>query len=42
MISIDSIHTTADDDASGDLHATALALHQQKKNNKGNNKQKNP
>ncbi|KAK1694641.1 hypothetical protein QYE76_011338 [Lolium multiflorum] len=39
-------HTAADDDACGDLAATAIPLHQQKKNhdNGGNshNKQKNP
>ncbi|KAK1647032.1 hypothetical protein QYE76_064837 [Lolium multiflorum] len=40
MISIASIHTTADDDTGGELPAIALPLHQQKKNN-SNNKRKN-
>jgi hypothetical protein len=42
MISIASTHTAADHDASGELSATALPLHQQKKNCDGNNKRKNP
>ncbi|KAK1661913.1 hypothetical protein QYE76_050072 [Lolium multiflorum] len=38
MISIASDHTAADDDAGGDLAATAIPLHQQKKNrDNGNN-----
>ncbi|KAK1691886.1 hypothetical protein QYE76_008583 [Lolium multiflorum] len=41
MISIASIHSAVDDDAGGDLQATAITLHHQKKNN-GNNKRKNP
>ncbi|KAK1648320.1 hypothetical protein QYE76_066125 [Lolium multiflorum] len=46
MISIASDHTAADDDAGGDIAATAIPLHQQKKNrDNGNNsghKRKNP
>ncbi|KAK1644714.1 hypothetical protein QYE76_062519 [Lolium multiflorum] len=46
MINIASDHTAADDDAGGDLAATAIPLHQQKKNRDngvGNsNKRKNP
>lgn len=42
MISIASIHTAADDDAGGDMPATAIPLQQQKKNNNGNNKRKSP
>jgi hypothetical protein len=42
MISITSTHTAADDDAGGELPATALPLHQRKKIRDGNNKLKNP
>ncbi|KAK1642487.1 hypothetical protein QYE76_060292 [Lolium multiflorum] len=46
MISIASDHTAADDDAGGDIAATAIPLHQQKKNrdngNSGSQKRKNP
>ncbi|KAK1679377.1 hypothetical protein QYE76_040225 [Lolium multiflorum] len=46
MISIASDHTAADDDAGGDLAATAIPLHQQKKNrdngNSSSHKRKNP
>ncbi|KAK1680059.1 hypothetical protein QYE76_040907 [Lolium multiflorum] len=46
MINIASDHTAADDDAGGDLAATAIPLHQQKKNRdngvSNNNKRKNP
>jgi alanine racemase len=42
MISIAITHTATDDDACGELSATALPLHQQKKNRDGNNKRKNP
>ncbi|KAK1682323.1 hypothetical protein QYE76_043171 [Lolium multiflorum] len=45
-ISIASDHTAADDDAGGDLAATAIPLHQQKKNrdngNSSSHKRKNP
>ncbi|KAK1629030.1 hypothetical protein QYE76_003345 [Lolium multiflorum] len=46
MINIASDHTAADDDAGGDLAATAIPLHQQKKNRdngvSNSNKRKNP
>ncbi|KAK1664872.1 hypothetical protein QYE76_053031 [Lolium multiflorum] len=46
MINIASDHTAADDDAGGDLAATAIPLHQQKKTvtmaRNNNNKRKNP
>ncbi|KAK1663926.1 hypothetical protein QYE76_052085 [Lolium multiflorum] len=46
MINIASDHTAADDDAGGDLAATAIPLHQQKKNRdngvSSSNKRKNP
>ncbi|KAK1620261.1 hypothetical protein QYE76_025778 [Lolium multiflorum] len=48
MINIASDHTAADDDSGGDLAATAIPLHQQKKNrdngvsNSKSNKRKNP
>jgi hypothetical protein len=42
MISIASTHTAADDDAGGELAATALPLQYQKKNRNDNNKRKNP
>ncbi|KAK1609429.1 hypothetical protein QYE76_033102 [Lolium multiflorum] len=46
MITIASDHTAADDDAGGDLAATALPLHQQKKNRdnggSSSHKRKNP
>ncbi|KAK1692194.1 hypothetical protein QYE76_008891 [Lolium multiflorum] len=46
MIDIASNHTAVDDDAGGDLAATAIPLHQQKKNrdngSNSNNKRKNP
>ncbi|KAK1612950.1 hypothetical protein QYE76_036623 [Lolium multiflorum] len=46
MITIASDHTAADDDAGGDLPATSIPLHQQKKNrdngNSSGNKRKNP
>ncbi|KAK1617171.1 hypothetical protein QYE76_022688 [Lolium multiflorum] len=46
MINIASDHTAADDDAGGDLAATAMPLHEQKKNRdngvSNNNKRKNP
>ncbi|KAK1685779.1 hypothetical protein QYE76_046627 [Lolium multiflorum] len=45
MISIASDHTAADDDASGDLAATTIPLHQQKKNRDNatdSHKRKNP
>ncbi|KAK1665187.1 hypothetical protein QYE76_053346 [Lolium multiflorum] len=42
MISIASTHTVTNDDAGGELAATTLPLHHQKKNRDGNNKRKNP
>ncbi|KAK1613314.1 hypothetical protein QYE76_036987 [Lolium multiflorum] len=44
MISIASTHSAVDDNAGGELHATTIPLHQQKKNRDGNsnNKRKNP
>ncbi|KAK1669257.1 hypothetical protein QYE76_057416 [Lolium multiflorum] len=45
MITIASDHTAADDDAGGDLAATAIPLHQQKKNRdngSSSHKRKNP
>nr|XP_051202537.1 uncharacterized protein LOC127316163 [Lolium perenne] len=44
MIDIASTHTTANDDAGGELLTAAVPLHQQKKNRDGNisNKRKNP
>jgi hypothetical protein len=42
MISIASTRTATDDNAGGELQATSLPLHQQKKNRDGGNKRKNP